>query len=293
MSESQLQKASVFRALHETPGCFVIPNPWDAGTAKLLASLGFEALATTSAGCAFTLGRSDGQQAISAEQTLANAREIVEATDLPVSGDLENGWYDEPDRMASTIRLAAEAGLVGASIEDTTCAPGEPIYPLELAVERVRAAVEAARQLDFPFTLTARAESFLHGRPDLADTIRRLQAFQEAGADVLYAPGLPTMADVASVVASVDRPLNVLGGTGLGASVQALAAAGVSRISVGSGFIRAALGALSRAANEVLEHGTFDFASGALPYSDLNALFAARTPLAEDPRKPSAFPDAS
>lgn len=275
MAQSQLEKAERFRALHAAPGCFVMPNPWDAGTAKILASLGFEALATTSAGCAFSLGCSDGRMAISAEQTLDNARTIVDATDLPVSGDLENGWAAEPEAMASVIVRAAEVGLVGASIEDSSPVEGESIYDFGLAVERIRVAADAARQLDFPFTLTARAENFLHGRPDLDDTIRRLQAFQEAGADVLYAPGLRSQDEVASIVSSIDRPLNVLMGlAGFEATVQDMAALGVSRISVGSSLARVALGAMVRAATEVQDHGTFGYAPNALLHSDLNALFA-------------------
>jgi 2-methylisocitrate lyase-like PEP mutase family enzyme len=275
MQTSQLERARRFRALHEAPGCFVVPNPWDAGTARLLAALGFEALATTSAGCAFSLGRSDGRQMVSAEQILSNARDIANATDLPVSADLENGWSAEPGDLPSVIHRAAQAGLVGVSIEDASGKAGEPIYEFRLAVERVRAAAEASRQLDIPFTLTARAENFLHGRPDLGDTIRRLQAFQEAGADVLYAPGLPTKGDIASVVASVDRPLNiVMGLPGFDASVRELAELGVSRISLGSSLIRTALGEFVRAAREILEHGTFTFAPRAMAYSDLNALFA-------------------
>ena len=188
MAASQAERARAFRALHERPGAFVIPNPWDVGTARILAGLGFEALATTSAGMAFALGRRDG--AVSRDDALAHARTIVGATALPVSADLENGFGDAPETVAETIRLAAGTGLVGGSIEDATGDPDRPIYDRSLAVERIAAAVEAARALPFPFTLTARAENFLHGRPDLDDTIGRLQAFEAAGADVLYAPGL-------------------------------------------------------------------------------------------------------
>ena len=210
MAMSQSEKGAAFQALHARAGCFVIPNPWDVGTARLLAGLGFEALATTSAGCAFALGRPDG--AVTRDEALANARAIVEACDLPVSADLEGGYGDAPEEAAETIRMAAGTGLVGGSIEDATGRGDHPIYDFDLAVERVRAAVEAARGLPFPFTLTARAENFLCGRPDLADTIRRLQAFQDAGADVLYAPGLRSREDIASVVRALDRPVNVVMG---------------------------------------------------------------------------------
>jgi len=192
---THVEKALAFRALHEELGAFVVPNAWDAGTARILGALGFRALATTSAGLAFALGRRDGAAAISREETLANARAIAEATDLPVSADLENGFAHEPQAAAATIRLAADAGVVGGSIEDSTGDPSAPIYDFDLAVERIAAAVAVARSMPFPFTLTARAENFLHGRRDVADTIRRLQAYEAAGADVLYAPGLSTLND--------------------------------------------------------------------------------------------------
>ena len=255
----------------------MIPNPWDAGTAKMLAARGFEALATTSAGLAFALGRSDGQGGVSAGETLANARDIVNATDLPVSADLENGWSADPKDVAVVIDRAIRVGLVGGSIEDSTSTQGEPIYDLGLAVERIQAAVDAARRKKIPFMLTARSENFLHGRPDLDDTIRRLQAFQEAGADVLYAPGLRSKEEVASVVSSVDRPVNVVMGlAGFEGSVQDLAELGVTRISVGSSFARAALGAFDRAAREVLKEGSFTYSADALPHGDLNALLRRR-----------------
>jgi 2-methylisocitrate lyase-like PEP mutase family enzyme len=206
----QAEKGRRFRELHEREGAFIIPNPWDVGTARLLAHMGFEALATTSMGYAFSLGRRD--HTLNREETLAYASAIVAATDLPVSADLENGFGDAPEAAAETIRLAARAGVVGGSIEDATGRPEDPICDLQLAVDRVRAAVDAARSLPFPFTLTARAENYLHGRPDIGDTIRRLQAYQEAGADVLYAAGLATTDDIASVVRSVDRPVNVVMG---------------------------------------------------------------------------------
>jgi 2-methylisocitrate lyase-like PEP mutase family enzyme len=212
MAAPQAQKAEAFRALHERPGAFVIPNPWDVGTALILARSGFEALATTSAGCAFGLGRRDG--AITREEALTHARSIVEATPLPVSADLENGFADAPAAVAPIIGLAAEAGLVGASIEDASGDPEHPIYDFTLAVERVAAAVEAARALPFAFTLTARAENFLHARPDLDDTIRRLQAFEVAGADVLYAPGLHEPGPIRTLCSALRRPVNVLAGIG-------------------------------------------------------------------------------
>ena len=263
-SPGQLAKALAFQAMHARPGAFVIPNPWDAGTARILAALGFEALATTSAGLAHALGRRDG--AAGREQTLANARAIVDAVALPVSADLENGFGDAPRDAADTILLAADAGLVGGSIEDASGDAARPIYGFDHAVERVAAAVEAARALPFPFTLVARAENFLHGRPDLDDTIRRLQAFERAGADVLYAPGLPSLDAIRAVCAAVSRPVNVLAGGG--ASVAALAEAGARRVSLGSSLSRAALGALVRAAREVRDAGTFGFAADALPYDE-------------------------
>ena len=266
----QAEKAAVFRALHARPGAFVIPNPWDAGSARILAALGFEALATTSAGLAFMLGRRDG--GAGREETLANARAIAGATDLPVSADLENGFGDAPEAAAETIRLAAGTGLVGGSIEDASGDAARPIYDHGHAVERVAAAVAAARALPFPFVLTARAENFLHGRADLDDTIRRLQAFERAGADVLYAPGLPSLDAIRAVCAAVSRPVNVLaGGSGAAPSVAALAEAGVKRISVGSALSRAALGGFMRAVQEIKERGTFEFARDALPHREAGA----------------------
>jgi 2-methylisocitrate lyase-like PEP mutase family enzyme len=268
---SQAEKGRRFQALHQGPGTFVIPNPWDAGSARLLALLGYEALATTSAGYAFTLGVCDNE--VGRDAMLAHVAELVAATDLPVSADLENGFADEPTAVAETIRLAAEAGLVGGSIEDATGRPGDPIYPLGLAVERVRAAAEAAASLPFPFMLTARAENFLVGRKDLDDTIRRLQAFQEAGAHVLYAPGLTTREQIKAVVEAVDRPVNVIMGlAGLRLTVAELAGIGVRRISVGSSFARAALGAFLRAAREVKEQGTFSYADEATGYQEISDL---------------------
>jgi 2-methylisocitrate lyase-like PEP mutase family enzyme len=277
MQSSQSDKARTFRALHERPGAFVMPNPWDVGTARILAGLGFEALATTSAGLAFGLGRRDGEGAVTRDEALAHAGMIVSATALPVSADLENGFGDAPKTAAETIRLATDAGLVGASIEDATGDAERPIYDASLAVERIAAAAEAARALPFPFTLTARAENFLHRRPDLDDTIRRLQAFEAAGADVLYAPGLRDLATIRTVCAAVGRPVNVVMGlAGAAFSVDDLAAAGVRRISLGSALARAALGALLRAAREIQQRGTFSFADGAASFAELDPFLQGR-----------------
>ncbi len=273
MPATQAERAERFRALHARPGAFVIPNPWDAGTARILAGLGFEALTTTSAGLAFTLGKRDGAGAVTREETLANAKTIVDAADLPVAADLENGFGHTPEAAAETIRLAGGVGLVGGSIEDTTGEPRRPIYDFDHAVERVAAAAEAARAFPFPFILVGRAENFLHGRPDLDDTIRRLQAFERAGADALYAPGLTTAEDIRTVCASVHKPVNVVMGLKSGSfSVAQLAALGVRRISVGSALSRAALGAFLRAAREIRDRGTFTFATEALPYTEANEL---------------------
>ena len=269
---TQIEKGRVFRALHEGDSAFIIPNPWDVGSARLLAHLGFQALATTSMGYAFSIGRRDG--AVDRPLMMKHASEIVSATDLPVSADLEKGFGDAPETVAETIRLAAAAGVVGGSIEDATGRPDDPIYDKELAAERIRAAAAAARSLPFTFTLTGRAENYLHGRPDLKDTIARLQAYQEAGADVLYAPGLATKDDIAAVVSSVDRPVNVLMGLrGVQLSLSALSAMGVKRVSVGSALCRTALGAFLRAAREMREHGTFTFANEAANPREISAIF--------------------
>ena len=276
---SQATAGQIFRALHERDGAFIIPNPWDAGTARLLQALGFEALATTSAGFAFSLGRPDGR--VDRAEVLAHISAIAAATELPVSADLEQGFGDSPETVAETIRQAAGAGAVGGSIEDATGRADHPIYPLGVAAERMRAAAEAARRLPFTFTLTGRAENYLHGRPDLADTIARLQAYQEAGADVLYAPGLRTKAEIAAVVSAVDRPVNVLMGLqGVTLTRAELADLGVRRVSVGSALSRAAWGAVLHAAQEMRQHGSFLFAETALPYRDLMALFG-------EPARPS------
>ena len=269
---TQAEKGRVFRALHERNGAFIIPNPWDVGTARLLAHSGFEALATTSMGYAFSLGRKDNS--LGRKETLAYASAIASATQLPVSADLENGFGDSPQIVAETIKLAAAAGVVGGSIEDATGRPDHPIYEIELATERVRAAVTAARTLPFPFTLTARAENYWHGRPDLADTVRRLQAYEKAGADVLYAPGLSTREDIAAVVSSVNRPVNVVMGLqGVQLSLSELSAMGVKRVSVGSALCRTALAAFLRAAREMREHGTFSFATEAVNPREITAIF--------------------
>jgi len=270
--QTQNQKAEVFRALHQRDRAFIIPNPWDPGTARFLAQLGFEALATTSAGMAFSLGKRDN--AVARDKVIEHVRIIAAATDLPVSADLENGFGDAPKTVEETIRLAAEAGVVGGSIEDSTGRPNDPIYDLDFAVERIRAAVAAARSLDCPFMLTARAENYLHKRPDLSDTIRRLQTFQEAGADVLYAPGLMNSSDIAEVVRSVDRPVNVLMGmTGINLTLADLSQIGVKRVSTGGALARAAFGAVLRAAVEMRDQGTFHFVDSAMNSRDLNGMF--------------------
>ena len=275
MYTSHADKAAAFKALHERPGIFVVPNPWDAGSAKMLESLGFEAIATTSAGLAFSLAKPDGLSIVSREETLTNAQIIVQATNLPVSADLENGYGDNPETCAETILLAAKLGLCGGSIEDATSRPDDPIYPFELSVRRVQAAVKAARSLPIPFTLTARAENLIHGRPDLDDTIRRLQAYAEAGADVLFAPGLTTEEEVSAVVRAVSpKPVNVVMGLNKAAfSLKDLAALGVRRVSLGSSLARAAYGSFMQAAQEIHEQGTFKFAEGIVSYKTINEMF--------------------
>lgn len=250
-------KTEQFRALHRPGAPFLLPNPWDVGSAKLLAQLGFAALATTSSGYAATLGRLDGS--VTRDEALAHAAAIVAATDLPVSADLENGFADEPVVVAATVALAAQTGLAGCSIEDATRLADEPVYELALATERVAAAAEAAHNGRERLVLTARAENYLYGREDLADTIARLQAFQQAGADVLYAPGITRLADIRTLVASVDRPVNVLALAGA-PSVAELAEVGVSRISVGGAFAFAAIAAVVEAARELLDDGSYGYA---------------------------------
>lgn len=271
---TQEEKGRAFRALHERGAAFIIPNPWDVGTARLLAHLGFEALATTSAGYAFSVGQRDNT--IGRDEMMAHVRAIVLATDLPVSADLENGFGDDPGTVAETIRLAAATGLVGGSIEDATNRRDDPIYDYARAAERIRAAAEVVRSLPFRFTLTGRAENYLVGRPDLKDTIKRLQAYQEAGADVLYAPGITNKDDIAAVVNSVDRPVNVLMGLqGARLSLAELSEIGVRRVSVGSALSRAALGSFLRAAREMRESGTFEFSDEAVSFRDISAMFQA------------------
>ncbi|MBC2657677.1 isocitrate lyase/phosphoenolpyruvate mutase family protein [Pseudomonas sp. MSSRFD41] len=274
MDHAQTLRANAFKALHERAGAFVIPNPWDAGSARLLAGLGFEALATTSAGYAFSLARPDAEGALSLADTLANVRGIVGASELPVAVDLENGFADNPRECAQALLQAAACGAVGGSIEDATGRAEDPIYDFQLAVERIEACVAAVRSLPFAFTLTARAENQLHGCNDLADTIRRLQAYAEAGADVLYAPALRSAQEISQVVRAVaPKPVNVLMSGGLDLSVGQLAELGVKRISVGSALARAAYGAFYQAAQEIRDQGRFDFAERAIPFGQINQLF--------------------
>lgn len=274
MTVDQQSKAAAFRELHHRDGAFVIPNPWDVGTARILASMGFEALATTSAGFAFSLGLTDG--AVSRDQALAHCRDIVAATDLPVSADLEKCFADDPAGVAETIRLAADTGLAGCSIEDATGRRDAPIFDFDFAVARVAAAVEAARGLSHDFVLTARTENFLHGQSDLDDTVRRLQAFEAVGADVVYAPGLPDLDAIRLVCSSVGRPVNVvIGAPDTPYGTAELAAAGVKRISVGLTFARLAFGAMMQAAAELRDDGICGFSSDAASYRDLDNIFRA------------------
>jgi 2-methylisocitrate lyase-like PEP mutase family enzyme len=271
MSATQNEKAARFRALHDGPGAFVIPNPWDIGSALLLAGVGFQALATSSAASACAIGRKDGR--LTRDEALAHARLIVDATDLPVSADLEKGFGDAPEVVAETIRLAAGVGLVGCTIEDTTGNPDSPLYDTRLAVERIAAAAEAARALRFPFVLTARAHNLLYADPSLDDTISRLQAFEKAGADVLFAPGLPDLAAVRAVCAAVSKPVNFMVGIkGKSFSVGELVAAGVRRISLATSLYRAAMTGLLDAACEVRDRGQFGFLDRCVTTPELNKL---------------------
>jgi len=271
MAVSQHDKAVQFRALHQGPRAFVIPNPWDAGSARLLAGLGFQALATSSGASAGVLGRRDGK--VSRDEAIAHARAIVEVTDLPVSADLEKGFGDAPSDAALTIRLAAEAGLVGGSIEDASGDKARPLYDIGQATERVAAAARAARSLAFPFTLTARAENFLRGNPDLDDTIKRLQAYEKAGADILFAPGLPDLAAVKKVCASLSKPFNFMVGIkGRSFTVAELEAAGVRRISLATSLYRAAMSGLLEAAREVKEKGSFSYLDRSVSTPELYTL---------------------
>ena len=269
---TQLEKAERFKALHERSGAFVIPNPWDAGSARLLAALGFEALATTSSGLAYALGRLDGE--VTLEEKITHCRMLCSATDLPVSADLEKCFADDPATASETIRKVAEAGVVGGSIEDYSGDAAKPIYDFELAVERVQAAAEVAKSLDFPFTLTARAENLIRGRKDLDDTIRRLQAFEKAGADVLYAPALTTLDDVRTVTSAVTKPVNVLAPPLNGATVAQLADVGAKRISIGGALARAAIAIVLRAGTEMRDEGTFGWTSDMAPGPDIDALMS-------------------
>jgi 2-methylisocitrate lyase-like PEP mutase family enzyme len=272
---TQADKAARFLALHQAPEPFAIGNPWDAGTARILTGLGFKALSTTSAGLAFTLGRKDGTASVSRAEALANAKSIVDATELPVAADLENGYGHLPEDAAETIRLAAEAGLVGGSIEDATGDAASPIYEFNHAVERVSASAAAARALPFPFMLVARAENYLHGRPDLDDTIRRLQAFEAAGADVLYSPGVHDIDTIRTVVSSVGKPFNlVMGFADPTLTVDQLSAAGVKRISVGGAMARVALAAFLKCAREMKDHGAFTFVREMAPIKEVKEAFA-------------------
>ncbi len=270
--KTQAEKGAAFRALHQREDAFLIPNPWDIGTAKLLAHLAFEALATTSSGYAFSIGRRDNT--VDRDEIMAHVAALVGATDLPVSADLENGFGDAPEQMAETIRAAAAAGLAGGSIEDATGRAESPIYEEGFAVERIRAAADAVRALPFPFTLTARAENFLHGRPDLANTIQRLRAYQHAGADVLYAPGLTTEEQISAVVKALDKPVNVLVGLkGMHFTLRDLSKLGVKRASVGGGLCRVAMGAFLHAARQLKDKGNFEFPPEADSLTDLSTKF--------------------
>jgi 2-methylisocitrate lyase-like PEP mutase family enzyme len=269
---TQSDKAIRFRELHARPGLFIIPNPWDVGSACLLEAMGFEALATTSVGFAYSIARRD--HGVTRDEMMAHARALTTATRVPVSADLENGFGDDPRTVAETIRMAAESGLAGCSIEDSTNRDNDPIYEHELAVDRIRAACEAVRALSFPFVLTARAENYLHGRPNLADTIARLQAYQDAGADVLFAPGMKSLDEIATLVRSVDRPVNVnVGIAGSGFTVDNLSAIGVKRVSVGGALSRVALAALIRAGREMRERGTFTFVDEPISSKEIAAMF--------------------
>jgi 2-methylisocitrate lyase-like PEP mutase family enzyme len=268
MSPTQEEKGVRFRALHAGPATFVIPNPWDIGSARVLAGLGFQALATSSGAAAAVIGRRDG--ALTRAEALDHARLIVSATDLPVSADLEKGFGDDPQTVADTVRLAAEAGLVGCTIEDSTGNPDRPLYDESLAIDRIAAAVDAARGLSFPFMLTARAHNLLYPDPRLDDTIRRLQQFEAAGADVLFAPGLPTLDAVHAVCAAVTKPVNFMVGIkGKSFSLAELAAAGVRRVSLATSLYRAAMTALVEAALQVKDAGQFTFVDRGMATPDL------------------------
>ncbi len=272
---AQHQVAQTFLTLHQQEKAFIIPNPWDAGTARLLTQMGFKALATTSAGCAFFTGNQDNH--LGRDEILKNAQAIVEATHLPVSADLENGFGDEPEAVALTIKQAINIGLAGGSIEDANCLSQHPIYPIELGAQRIHAARETIEKSGIPFVLTARAENYLLGNPDLKDTIKRLQAYQEAGADVLYAPGIKSIEDISAIVSSVDKPVNVVMGlAGVNLTQADLSNIGVKRISSGSSLARAALGEFMRAAIEMQTQGTFEFSNQAIAYGEISDLLSQK-----------------
>ena len=272
--ENQKQRAQRFVALHQGPRAFVIANPWDGGSARMLQQLGFQALATSSGASAGTLGRRDGN--VTRDESMAHIAIIVAATDLPVSADLEKCFGDDPDTVAQTVRLAAQVGLVGCSVEDATGYKERPLFDLQEAIDRVAAAADAARSLPFPFTLTARTENFLRGKPDLDDTIKRLQAFERAGADVLMAPGLPDLAAVRTVCSALSKPFNFMAGIkGKSFSVAQLEAAGVRRISLATSLYRAAMTGLLNAAREVSDHGTFSYIDNTIATPDFNAFLRA------------------
>lgn len=275
MKNSFIERAKLFQELHKQSGLFVIPNPWDIGTARFLEVMGFKALATTSAGLAYSLGKPDAEGFLTREETLQNAQAILQATQLPVAADLENGYGDDPGDCIETLRLAAQAGLSGGSIEDATGDPEDPIYSFELAVERIQAAVKTVRSLPHPFTLTARAEGLIHNKPDLKDTIRRLEAFAAAGADVLFAPGVKTEEEIKAVVKAVSpKPVNVVMGlVGTNFSLSQLEQLGVKRVSLGSSLVRAAYSAFLKATEEILQKETFTFTNESRSYADINALF--------------------
>lgn len=273
MKTTETQKYDLFKQLHERDGAFVVPNPWDAGSARILTELGFEALATTSAGFAFSIGRRDSFNALSRDQVMQNAKSIVDSTNLPVTADLEDGFGSTPEHCSETILAAIKIGLVGGSIEDATGDENSPIYDVALAVDRILAAAETSHKL--PFLLTARAENFLWGKADFKDTLTRVQAYAEAGADVVYAPGLPDLDSIRTLCSEVDKPVNVVMGLdGLSCTVDQLAEIGVKRISVGGSFARAALGELVRAAKEVKNEGTFTYSSRAIPDSEVASYMA-------------------
>ena len=268
---TQAEKGRLFHELHQRPGILILPNPWDAGTAKLLASLGFEALATTSLGMSNALGRPDGEGSVSRAELLENCRVIAEATDLPVNADLENGYADDPTQAATILRDAAAVGIAGGSLEDWS---GERLYDFNHAVERVAAGVEMVRTMGMPFVFTARAENLIRGRVDLDDTIRRLQAFEKAGADVLYAPGLRDLATMKLVAAAVSKPLNVvMSAADPALTADQMAAVGVKRLSVGGALSRLALAAFMKGAREMKEKGGFTWMNDTLPSRDLKAVF--------------------